>query len=479
MKSRPIGTGQNILATQNNDRRDDARGGGFLLAHQQLGALSLGTNPTNGQTVTIDVNGTNIVATYVTAIGSTANNILIGASATASVTNLLNWLRRPDLTTSNQIAASTANQTLLSYVGWASPGSSTTIVPFSLNKNVNGITGGLTSFNITTTVTSGAWTAQTMQLYVEDGTYYIGNTRYLFTGGSTPTVTAPSSHPRIDVLTIDTSGTLAWTTGTEASSPVAPSYPNGKVPICELYNVVSETALYDNENQQSGEGYILNDVRPIMGDAYITSTSQIASGVVVFDPGSDARGDILYYNGSAWARLPAGTSGYVLQTQGASANPQWALASPTAIVNVTTQQSTTGNTGATYYTIYTSGTLPAITAGQSIWIRAAFSRATGYSTASFTCRVQANGTTIASVAESSSGSTGEWVLEAFLTCPTTSSQRGTITTGGPNVTTALSYTTSSANLASSFTFTFQANDATSGSQAQSYYLDYATIYVFN
>jgi hypothetical protein len=262
MKSRPVGTNQNIYATQANDRHDDARGGSFLLAHQQLGALSLATNPTNGQTVTFDVNGTNIVATFVTAIGSAANNILIGVTAAASVQNLLNWLRRPDLTNSNQIAASLGNQTLLSYVGWAWPGSSTTIVPFSLNKNVNGITGALTTFTITTTVTSGSWTAQTMQLYVEDGVYYIGSTQVKFLGSSTPTVTAPSSHPRIDVLTIDTSGTLAWTTGTEASSPSVPAYPSGKIPICELYNVVSETALYDTENQQSGEGYISNDVRP-------------------------------------------------------------------------------------------------------------------------------------------------------------------------------------------------------------------------
>jgi hypothetical protein len=264
MKSRPIGVGQNILASQNNDRRDDARSGGFLLAHQQLGALSLGTNPTNGQTATVVVNGTSIVATFVTAIGSAANNILIGASAAATVQNFLNWLRRPDLTNGNQVAASSANQQLLAYVGWAWPGSSTSIVPFSLNKNVNGITNLLTSFNITTTVTSGSWTAQTMQLYVEDGTYYINGTRYLFTGGSTPTVTPPVSNPRIDVLMVNASGTLAWTTGTENASPVAPSYPENDVPIIEIFNVVGETALYDNENQQSGEGYISNDVRPLM-----------------------------------------------------------------------------------------------------------------------------------------------------------------------------------------------------------------------
>jgi hypothetical protein len=277
MKSRPIGTDQDILASHQNDKRDDARGGGVLLAHQQLGALALGTAPTNGQTVSFVINGTTITATA-SASPVNPNDIYNPGTALGFVTNLLNWLRRPDLTNSNQIAASSGNQTLLSYVGWAWPGSSTTIVPFSLNKNVNGITGGLTSFNITTTVTSGTWTAQTMQLYVEDGTYYIGGVQVKFLGGSTPTVTAPVSHPRIDVLTIDTSGTLAWTTGTENVSPTIPAYPSGKVPICELYNVVSETALYDTENEQSGEGYIQADVRPFTS-LQAGGYSPVANGV--------------------------------------------------------------------------------------------------------------------------------------------------------------------------------------------------------
>ncbi len=46
-------------------------------------------------------------------------------------------------------------------------------------------------------------------------------------------------------------------------------------------------------------------------------------------PSSPAQGDILYYSGSAWAKLAAGTSGQYLQTQGASANPQWAAVTGT------------------------------------------------------------------------------------------------------------------------------------------------------
>ena len=36
-----------------------------------------------------------------------------------------------------------------------------------------------------------------------------------------------------------------------------------------------------------------------------------------------AQGDILYFNGSYWVRLPAGTAGQVLKTQGTGANPVW------------------------------------------------------------------------------------------------------------------------------------------------------------
>lgn len=43
--------------------------------------------------------------------------------------------------------------------------------------------------------------------------------------------------------------------------------------------------------------------------------------------GSDAQGDIMYYNGTDWARLAAGTAGQLLQTNGAAANPSWVNAS--------------------------------------------------------------------------------------------------------------------------------------------------------
>ena len=49
--------------------------------------------------------------------------------------------------------------------------------------------------------------------------------------------------------------------------------------------------------------------------------------------GSDAQGDIMYYNGSDWVRLAAGTSGQVLQTNGTGADPAWVTS---AIVGIAT-----------------------------------------------------------------------------------------------------------------------------------------------
>ena len=227
------------------------------MAHQQLGYYSLGTNPSNGQVINVIVNGTTIALTAVSAIGSAAGNFLIAGTAAATLQNALNLLQNPWTTNPTQVALTLANQELLAYVGFALSG--TTLTAYSLNTTLQA---PLTSYNGTTTFTSGSWTAQTMQLYVEPGVFYINGTQVKFLGGSTPTVTAPVSHPRIDLLTINSSGSLAWTTGTESASPVPPTYPVFTfVPICELYNVVGETALYDLMNQQSGQGYIQADVR--------------------------------------------------------------------------------------------------------------------------------------------------------------------------------------------------------------------------
>ncbi len=61
-----------------------------------------------------------------------------------------------------------------------------------------------------------------------------------------------------------------------------------------------------------------------------TPFDSLAAGVATLNDLSDvvitggAQGDIIYFNGTNWVNLGPGTSGQVLQTQGAGANPLWA-----------------------------------------------------------------------------------------------------------------------------------------------------------
>lgn len=62
---------------------------------------------------------------------------------------------------------------------------------------------------------------------------------------------------------------------------------------------------------------------------------------------SQAQGDIIYASSaSAWARLGAGTSGYFLKTQGAAANPIWAVVNQDQSLAGSTVQRVNTQTGA-------------------------------------------------------------------------------------------------------------------------------------
>ncbi|WP_157684740.1 beta strand repeat-containing protein [Bdellovibrio bacteriovorus] len=69
---------------------------------------------------------------------------------------------------------------------------------------------------------------------------------------------------------------------------------------------------------------------------------------------SNTQGGILYRNNTGWVALPPGTNGQYLQTQGASANPQWATVSAGSSGTVTSVSAGTGLTGGP---ITTSGSL--------------------------------------------------------------------------------------------------------------------------
>ncbi len=92
------------------------------------GTLKLATNPTANDTVTFKVADQTITLTFVSAIGSTAGNVLIGASADATRTNLAALLNAPGTTTSTGVALSTDQQAVLYGSTWTNDGANNVTV---------------------------------------------------------------------------------------------------------------------------------------------------------------------------------------------------------------------------------------------------------------------------------------------------------------------------------------------------------------
>ena len=96
---------------------------------------------------------------------------------------------------------------------------------------------------------------------------------------------------------VTTSGTLATTIANDA------------VTYAKMQNVSATSRVIGRKTAGSGD------------------PEELTFSEVLDFVGSAAQGDILYRGASSWARLAAGTSGYVLTSQGAGANPQWAASS--------------------------------------------------------------------------------------------------------------------------------------------------------
>ena len=67
---------------------------------------------------------------------------------------------------------------------------------------------------------------------------------------------------------------------------------------------------------------LTGNVTASAGSNATTIANNVVTGAMIA-LGSDAQGDIMYYNGSDWVRLGVGTAGQVLHTQGAGQNPTW------------------------------------------------------------------------------------------------------------------------------------------------------------
>ena len=131
--------------------------------------------------------------------------------------------------------------------------------------------------------------------------------------------------------------------------------------------------------------YVADDVVSYNGSSYIcilASTNNLPTNATYWSlmaqSGTDitslaglAQGDVLYYNGTSWVRLGAGTSGQFLKTNGSGANPAWATVQPSAIAQVVINSSTTITTNtsqSTYVTGAPSITITPTSASNKIYV---------------------------------------------------------------------------------------------------------------
>ena len=96
--------------------------------------------------------------------------------------------------------------------------------------------------------------------------------------------------------------------------------------------------VYDNVIQEPLVAYTCTTTQIQFTSAPVTGSSlyliymgrSLTQLVQIPNIAGQSHGDLMYYNGTAWVRLAAGTSGYSLTTNGSGASPTWSAAEDAA-----------------------------------------------------------------------------------------------------------------------------------------------------
>jgi len=110
------------------------------------------------------------------------------------------------------------------------------------------------------------------QSYVANYFYPVVNgiIKVKFDGGFSPTISAPSASPRIDLISISGSNVITVTPGAEVASPDyddIPATPIGHLPLYAIYIPLGATYIveYHLKDDHPGQAYIYADLRPTIG----------------------------------------------------------------------------------------------------------------------------------------------------------------------------------------------------------------------
>ncbi|HLC28314.1 MAG TPA: hypothetical protein VJL07_02590 [Dehalococcoidia bacterium] len=119
--------------------------------------------------------------------------------------------------------------------------------------------------------------------------------------------------------------TMDASSGTDpvADSPTDTLIVTGTAPVTVTGDATADSltiAIGDADASNKGVVQLAGDLAGTAAAPIVADNSVDGTDIAL---GSDAQGDVMYYNGTDWARLAAGTAGNVLTTNGAGANPAW------------------------------------------------------------------------------------------------------------------------------------------------------------
>lgn len=203
------------------------------------GDLAINTQPSNGETFTLTVDGTAITFTAVASIGATPGNFLIGADKHATRANLAALINAPTVTSATQVALTGAQLTACQKCSATDD--------LALNIFVRAIDGTVA------TLTG----AETM-------------------AGAGNTWTANTTKHRIDLLVLETAGsTLQIRKGSEAASPTVPTPTSGDIVLAVVYCRVGLASIKDRDD--STNGYISAWYFPSVYRTDLADTTTVAN----------------------------------------------------------------------------------------------------------------------------------------------------------------------------------------------------------
>jgi hypothetical protein len=219
--------------------------------------------------------------------------------------------------------------------------------PNTIDNNIREIKGAVTrewNHRSYTVTAGGTEDAKTLTYSVAPDAYRNGQ-RYAFIANTTNTGTCTLNVNGLGAKTIkkDVLGTL---TALAASDMVAGMF------VEVAFNASDNSFVWVNRSPalpSLGALASLDTVSATEIDSGAVTTAKIAANAVdgtKIALGSDAQGDVMYYSGTDWVRLGAGTSGQYLKTNGAAANPEWATVSSTGGADVLGTIATTSGASA-------------------------------------------------------------------------------------------------------------------------------------